>query len=260
MNRIDELFETRKQNILSVFFTAGFPSVDSTTEILRALEKAGVDMIEIGMPFSDPIADGPVIQRSSEIALQNGMSIQLLFNQLADIRKTVSIPILLMGYINPLLKFGVENFCDKCAEVGIDGIIIPDLPPDIFLESYSGVFNERDLYNIFLITPQMDEKRIRAIDSVSKGFLYLVSSHSVTGKRSGFTEEQLSYFRRIIKMDLKNPGLIGFGISDHETFRSACNMSNGAIIGSAFVRMLTETGGGIKNIRTFVNDLRQQVT
>jgi tryptophan synthase alpha chain len=257
MNRIDELFRTRRENILSVFFTAGYPSTDSVTEIIRDLAKAGVDMIEIGMPFSDPIADGPVIQRSSEIALQKGMSIKLLFNQLADIRKTVSIPLLLMGYINPVLKFGVANFCNKCAETGIDGVILPDLPPDIYINQYSGIFEKKDIYNIFLITPQMDYRRIRTIDSVSRGFLYLVSSFSITGMKGNFTEEQLSYFRRVSKMNLKNPGLIGFGISDKATFRSACDMANGAILGSAFVRMLTETGGGFENIKDFVNDLIQ---
>lgn len=257
MNRIDKLFRTRGNNILSVFFTAGYPSINSTIEIIRNLEKAGVNMIEIGMPFSDPVADGPVIQGSSEKALQNGMSINLLFKQLADIRKNVSIPLLLMGYINPVLKFGVENFCFKCAETGIDGVILPDLPPDIYLNQYSGIFKKKDLYNIFLVTPQMDEKRIRIIDSVSKGFLYLVSSYSITGMKGDFTEEQLSYFRRIREMNLKNPGLIGFGISDKKTFRSACDMAHGAIIGSAFVRMLTETGGGFENIKKFVDDIIQ---
>ena len=257
MNRIDELFRTRRENILSVFFTSGYPTINSTTDVIRDLAKAGVDMIEIGIPFSDPIADGPVIQRSSEKALQNGMSIKLLFNQLADIRKTVSTPLLLMGYINPVLKFGLENFCNKCVEIGIDGVIIPDLPPEIYLNQYSGIFEKRDLYNIFLITPQMDDNRIRIIDSISKGFLYLVSSHSITGMKGDFTEEQRSYFKRIREMNLKNPRLIGFGISDKETFSNACNMADGAIIGSAFVRMLTETGGGFRNIKEFVSDLKQ---
>jgi tryptophan synthase alpha chain len=257
MNRIDELFRTRRGNILSVFFTSGHPTINSTTDVIRDLAKAGADMIEIGIPFSDPIADGPVIQRSSEKALQNGMSIRLLFNQLADIRKTVSTPLLLMGYINPVLKFGLENFCNKCVETGIDGVIIPDLPPEIYLNQYSGIFEKRDLYNIFLITPRMDDNRIRIIDSISKGFLYLVSSHSITGMKGDFTEKQRSYFKRIRKMNLKNPRLIGFGISDKETFSSACDMADGAIIGSAFVRMLTETGGGFGNIREFISGLKQ---
>ena len=255
MNRVDELFRTNRKKILSVFFTAGYPSIDSTAEIIRDLARAGVDMIEIGMPFSDPIADGPVIQRSSEKALLNGMSVKQLFDQLTDIRKTVTIPLLLMGYINPVLKFGVENFCNKCTEIGIDGIIIPDLPPEIYLNQYSGIFEKKDLINIFLITPQTDDERIRWIDSISRGFLYLVSSHSITGMKGNFTEEQLSYFRRISKMNLKNPGIIGFGISDKKTFKSACDMADGAIIGSAFVKMLTETGGGFENIKKFVDDL-----
>jgi tryptophan synthase alpha chain len=257
MNRIDKLFSTHKKNILSVFFTAGYPSIDSTIDIIRDLAKAGADMIEIGMPFSDPVADGPVIQRSSEKALLNGMSIKLLFDNLTDIRKTVSIPLLLMGYFNPVLKFGVENFCHKCAETGIDGIILPDLPPDIYLNQYSGLFDKKDLYNIFLITPQMDENRIRMIDSCSKGFLYLVSSYSVTGMKNDFTKEHFSYFSRISEMNLKNPGLIGFGISDKKAFRDACDLAHGAIIGSAFVRMLTETGGGFENIKKFVDSLIQ---
>lgn len=257
MNRIDELFRTRRENILSVFFTSGYPTIDATAGIIRDLTKAGADMIEIGIPFSDPVADGPVIQRSSEKALQNGMSIKLLFNQLADLRKTVEIPLLLMGYINPVLKFGIENFCNKCAETGIDGVILPDLPPDIYLDQYSRIFEKNDLYNIFLVTPQMDDNRIRMIDSISKGFLYLVSSSSITGIKGDFTEGQRSHFKRIRKMNLKNPRLIGFGISDKETFRSACSMADGAIIGSAFVRMLTATGGGVENIKKFVDDLIQ---
>jgi tryptophan synthase alpha chain len=256
MNRIDELFRTCRENILSVFFTSGHPTINSTTDVIRDLAKAGADMIEIGIPFSDPIADGPVIQRSSEKALQNGMSVKLLFNQLVGIRKTVSTPLLLMGYINPVLKYGLENFCNKCVEIGIDGVIIPDLPPEIYLNQYSGIFEKRDLYNIFLITPQMDDNRIRIIDSISKGFLYLVSSHSITGMKGDFTEKQQSYFKRIREMNLKNPRLIGFGISDKETFSNACNMADGAIIGSAFVKMLTETGGGFRNIKEFVSDLK----
>ena len=256
MNRIDELFKTRKGKILSIFFTAGYPLIGSTTEIINDLARAGADMIEIGMPFSDPLADGSVIQSSSEKALQNGMSIRLLFKQLADIRDSIDIPLLLMGYINPVLKFGIENFCHKCAETGIDGVILPDLPPDVYLDQFSGLFEKYNLYNIFLITPQSDDERIRMIDSVSRGFIYLVSSYSITGMKGDFTEDQLSYFSRIRDMNLVNPRLIGFGISGKHTFRSACRMAHGAIIGSAFVRMLSENGGGFENIRKFVDDLR----
>jgi len=256
MNRIDKLFQNRQGDILSVFFTAGYPNLDSTGEIIMNLAKAGADMIEIGMPFSDPLADGPVIQGSSRKALQNGMSIKLLFKQLDGIRDRITIPMLLMGYINPVLKFGMENFCRKCSETGIDGIIIPDLPPDIFMDQFSGLFEKHNLYNIQLVTPQSDFERIRMIDSVSKGFLYLVSSFSVTGRKEGFTEYQMSYFKRIRDMNLKNPGLIGFGISDKRTFKEACSMAQGAIIGSAFVRMLNEDGSGFETIRAFVDRFR----
>lgn len=252
MNRIDGLFKSQRENILSVFFTAGYPSIDSAPEIIRDLERAGADMVEIGMPFSDPVADGPVIQRSSEKALLNGMTIKLLFDQLADIRKTVSIPLLLMGYINPVLKFGLEDFCKKCADTGIDGVIIPDLPPEIYHDQYYKIIEEKNLYNIFLITPQADEARIRYIDSMSKGFLYLVSSHSITGARADFSDEQLADFKRIRSMNLKNPQLIGFGISDQKTFGKACLYADGAIVGSAFVRVLTENGGGFEMINEFV--------
>ena len=252
MNRIDKLFRLKNKKILSVFFTAGHPTLDSTVGIIMNLEKAGADMLEIGMPFSDPIADGPVIQKSSVEALQNGMNIRLLFEQLEGIRKHVSIPLLLMGYINPVLKFGIEEFCHRCAETGIDGVILPDLPPEIYIEKYSRIFEENNLYNILLVTPQLSDERIRMIDSTGKGFNYIVSSYSTTGGRGSFTEEQLSYFRRLDEMKLKNPGLIGFGISDRETFETACNNARGAIIGSAFVKMLDENGVGPENIKKFV--------
>jgi len=184
------------------------------------------------------------------------MSISLLFEQLADIRKTVSIPLLLMGYLNPVLRYGVENFCCKCAETGIDGVILPDLPPEVYLEDYSGFFEKNNLYNIFLVTPQVSEERIRVIDSISKGFIYLVSSYSTTGTKGRFTDLQISYFKRISAMKLKNPRLIGFGISERKTFRTACENANGAIIGSAFVRMLEETGGSGEDIRRFVSKLK----
>jgi len=259
MNRIDKLFQDRRQNILSVFFTAGYPSSDSTGEIINDLAEAGVNMIEIGMPFSDPLADGPVIQESSKIALKNGMNTGLLFKQLTDIRKKITIPLLLMGYINPVLKFGMENFCANCAETGIDGVILPDLPPEIFLDRYSSLFEKYNLYNIFLITPQSDNERIRMIDKISKGFIYLVSSYSVTGIKEGFTANQISYFNRIKNMTLANPVLIGFGISGRGTFEAACSMANGAIIGSAFIRMLSEKDLSSNNIKQFVNEINLKV-
>jgi tryptophan synthase alpha chain len=256
MNRINKLFQTRGGNILSIYFTAGYPLIDSMAGIIKDLAISGVDMIEIGMPFSDPLADGPVIQKSSEEALRNGMNINLLFNQLANIRSEVTIPLLLMGYINPVLKFGMENFCRKCSETEIDGIILPDLPPEIYLEQYSGLFEKYNLHNIFLISPQSDDERIRMIDKISRGFIYIVSSSSTTGVKAGFSEDQISYFKKIKEMALVNPGLIGFGISGSDTFAEACRMSHGAIIGSAFVKMLGDKGAGSESIKKFVDKIR----
>lgn len=256
MNRIDKLFQKKNKNILSIYITAGYPMIDSTKEIIKYLSGSGVDMIEIGMPFSDPLADGPVIQESSAQALKNGMTIKLLFDQLADIRKTINIPLLLMGYINPVLRFGMDNFCRKCAETGIDGVILPDLPPELFSEQYSGLFEESGLYNILLISPQTDNERIRMIDGISRGFVYMVSSSSTTGIRRSFSEEQIAYFRRIREMNLQNPLLIGFGISDKESFDIACREADGAIIGSAFIKMLHEKGSGIEGIRRFINEIK----
>jgi tryptophan synthase alpha chain len=259
MNRIDKLFKESRRKILSVYFTAGFPSLRSAPDIIKSLEGAGADMIEVGMPFSDPLADGPVIQNSSREALNNGMNITLLFNQLAEIRKSVTIPLILMGYINPVLKFGVENFCRHCHEAGIDGIILPDLPPELFQKEYEALFESYNLYNIFLISPQSDDDRIRYIDKISKGFIYMVSSSSTTGVKKGFSEENKTYFRRINSMDLKNPRLIGFGISDNNAFEEACKVARGAIIGSAFVNMLGQEGSGSKNITTFIKKIRSGV-
>ncbi len=256
MNRIDKLFQKKRKNILSIYITAGYPLIDSTTEIIKYLSDSGVDMIEIGMPFSDPLADGPVIQGSSEQALKNGMNMKLLFDQLADIRKTINIPLLLMGYINPVLRFGMENFCRKCADTGIDGIILPDMTPEIYSEHYSGFFEESGLYNILLISPQTDNERIRMIDRISRGFIYMVSSSSTTGKRSSFSEEQIAYFNRIMGMKLHNPLMIGFGISDKESFDIACREASGAIIGSAFIKMLHEKGADPEVIRRFINEVR----
>ena len=205
MNRIDKLFNDKKKNILSVYFTAGYPHLDSTTVIIKALAEAGADMIEIGMPFSDPIADGPIIQHSNEKALQNGMSLKMLFNQLSKIRDEVKIPLLLMGYLNPVLQFGIANFCRYCKETGIDGVILPDLPPLVYSEQYLPFFEKSELCNILLITPQSDNERIRTIDKISHGFIYMVSSSSVTGIKGNFSDEQISYFKRVSEMDLKNP-------------------------------------------------------
>jgi tryptophan synthase alpha chain len=237
-NRITALFGRKDKNILSVYFTAGYPELNDTTTIIAELEKNGADLIEIGMPFSDPVADGPVIQQSSEIALKNGMTINLLFRQLTEIRKSVSIPLILMGYLNPVMQYGIEDFCRKCREIGIDGTIIPDLPIEIYEAEYKDIFEENSLSNIFLVTPQTMEERIRKIDSITTGFIYLVSSSSTTGAKVSVNEEQIAYFERIRKMDLQSKRLIGFGISDKPSFELASESANGAIIGSAFIKSL----------------------
>lgn len=255
-NRINHLFETKKENILSVYFTAGHPKLNDTVEIIKQLEKNGVDLIEIGMPFSDPTADGPTIQRSSETALKNGMSLKLLFEQLKDIRTTVKIPLILMGYINPVYQFGVEKFCEKCAETSIDGVILPDMPLDEYESFYKPFFEKHNLHNILLITPQTAEQRIRQIDAASSGFIYMVSSSATTGAGKKVTDFQQEYFDRIGKMNLKNPRLIGFGISDHATFENACKYASGAIIGSAFVKAIDSGTKIQKTISQFVNQIQ----
>lgn len=256
MNRINNLFETKKENILSVYFTAGFPNLNDTVEIIQLLEKNGVDLIEIGIPFSDPTADGPTIQRSSETALKNGMNLELLFNQLQNIRESVKIPLILMGYFNPVYQFGVERFCAKCAEIGIDGTILPDLPLNEFENEYKAFFAKNNLHNILLITPQTSENRIRQIDAASSGFIYMVSSSSTTGAGKKVEDFQQSYFQRIQNMDLKNPRLIGFGISDNATFTNACKYANGAIIGSAFVKSFKPELNLEESISQFVRDIK----
>ena len=252
MNRINQKLQEDKK-ILSIYFSAGYPSLNDTAQIIQDLEKNGVDMIEIGLPFSDPLADGPTIQASSTQALHNGMTTQVLFDQLKNIRKTVSIPLVIMGYFNPMLQYGVEEFCKQCAAIGIDGLIIPDLPVDVYANEYRAIFEKYGLINVFLITPQTSNERIRFIDSVSKGFIYMVSSASVTGSQSGFGAVQEAYFKRIADMNLKNPQIIGFGINNAETFNQASQFAKGAIIGSAFIKNLTENG--VSSIGKFVGDI-----
>ena len=252
MNRIHQILKENKK-LLSIYFTAGFPELNDTVTVIQDLEKNGVDMIEIGLPFSDPLADGPTIQDSSTKALKNGMTSELLFDQLKDIRKTVSIPLIIMGYFNPILQYGVEAFCKKCKEVGIDGLIIPDLPVDIYHSDYKSIFENYGLINIFLITPQTSDERIKYIDSVSNGFIYMVSSASTTGAKTGFGDEQTAYFKRIANMNLKNPQIVGFGISNKNTFEQATAYSKGAIIGSAFIKHLSNHG--IKAIEDFVKTI-----
>ena len=252
MNRIKRKLKENKK-LLSIYFSAGFPKIDDTVEIIKELEKNNVDFIEIGLPFSDPLADGPIIQDSSSKALKNGMNTNYLFNQLANIRNSVKIPLIIMGYFNPILQYGVEKFCKKCEEVGIDGCIIPDLPVQIFHENYKKIFDKYGLINIFLITPQTSENRIKYIDEVSDGFIYLVSSSSTTGGINGFGNEQLNYFKRISRMNLKNPLITGFGISDKKSFNEATAYSNGGIIGSAFIKYLKIKG--ISKIDKFVQSI-----
>jgi tryptophan synthase alpha chain len=255
MNRIDKLFKEKQSTILSVYFTAGYPNLDSTAGIIKTLADSGTDMIEIGMPFSDPMADGPVIQRSNDFALRNGMSVKLLFNQLSDIRKVTEIPLLLMGYLNPVIQFGVENFCRECKRTGIDGVILPDLPPLIYSEEYLSVFNKYNIYNILLISPQSSVERIKAIDLISRGFIYMVSSSGVTGTKASFSEDQKSYFKRVKDLKLRNPCLIGFGISNNETF-TAGKYARGGIIGSAFLKALDRDGDIKDLIRQFVTEIK----
>ncbi|MGL2993809.1 tryptophan synthase subunit alpha [Flavobacterium sp. TSSA_36] len=253
MNRIKHKLQEDKK-ILSIYFSAGYPNLNDTVQIIQDLEKNGVDMIEIGLPFSDPLADGPTIQASSTQALHNGMTTQVLFDQLKDIRKTVNIPLVIMGYFNPMLQYGVEKFCATCAEIGIDGLIIPDLPVDVYADEYKTIFEKYGLKNIFLITPQTSDKRIHFIDSVSDGFIYMVSSASVTGSSAGFGNTQEAYFQRIAQMNLRNPQVIGFGINNAETFQQATRFAKGAIIGSAFITYLKENGSA--DISNFIHSIR----
>lgn len=253
MNRINKKLQEDKK-LLSIYFTAGYPTLNDTVEVIERLEKSGVDMIEIGLPFSDPLADGPTIQASSTTALESGMTSEVLFNQLKDIRKTVSIPLVVMGYFNPMMQYGVEAFCKKCAEIGIDGLIIPDLPVQEYIDNYKAIFEKYGLINVFLITPQTSDERIRFIDEISDGFIYMVSSAAVTGSQSGFGNVQEEYFDRIAGMNLKAPQIVGFGISNSETFQQATKKAKGAIIGSAFIKHLTEKG--VVKIEEFVSSIK----
>ena len=238
MNRINQLFETKKKKALSIYFCAGYPEVDNTVAVIRALAENGVDMIEIGIPFSDPMADGVEIQQATNQALKNGMSLRRLFGQLKDIRKEINIPLLLMGYLNPIMLYGFENFCRSCVSCGIDGCIIPDLPFEDYLHDYKPIADKYDIKMILLITPETSEARIRLIDAHTDGFIYMVSSAATTGTQQSFDEQKLAYFQRIQAMSLRNPRMIGFGISNLGTFRMACEQASGAIIGSKFVTLL----------------------
>ncbi|HTH55224.1 MAG TPA: tryptophan synthase subunit alpha [Cyclobacteriaceae bacterium] len=256
MNRIDELFKRKKQNILSVFFTAGFPKLNDTVLVAKELESAGADMIEIGIPFSDPVADGPVIQESNKTALDNGMNVRLLLQQVTEIRKDVKLPIILMGYLNPVVQYGVEEFCTDAAKAGVDGVILPDLPLTEFENEYRHFFEKKNLRAIFLISPTTAESRIRDIDHASSGFVYAVSSSSTTGAKGEFSNEQIGYFEKLRLLKLKNPWLIGFGISNAAAFDVACRFASGAIVGSAFIQMLKASKNLGDGIHKFVKDIK----
>ncbi|MEJ6979973.1 tryptophan synthase subunit alpha [Pedobacter sp. P351] len=257
MNRINQLFEQKKENVLSIYFTAGYPDLNSTLDIAEALEKAGADFLEIGIPYSDPLADGPVIQNSSLKSIENGMTLKVLFQQLKDLRKRVTIPVLLMGYVNPILQYGVEKFCTSCKEVGVDGVIAPDLPMYEYEEMYKQSFKDNNLSNVFLITPQTSDERIHKIDELTDGFIYLLSSSSTTGKHLALTDVTEEYFTRLKGMNLKNPTMIGFGISDYNSFSKASQFANGAIVGSAFVKLLGDESY-MEKIPEFIGNLKTQ--
>ncbi|MDB4058505.1 tryptophan synthase subunit alpha [Flavobacteriaceae bacterium] len=254
-NRINTRMADPKK-VLSIYFTAGYPEKEDTTKVLQQLQDSGVDLVEIGLPFSDPLADGPTIQDSSTTALKNGMSTQLLFDQLKDIRKSIHIPLIVMGYFNPMLQYGVDAFLKECAQIGIDGIIMPDLPLAEYKQHYASMYEKYGIKNIFLITPQTSDARIREIDKASDSFIYLVSTASVTGSKSGFGPEQEAYFERIANMKLKNPLVVGFGIHDAHTFTQATKHTSGAIIGSAFIKTITEKG--LAGIAPFIQSLRPE--
>ncbi len=255
MNRINQLFESGKKDLLSIYFCAGAPSLDGTAQVIRTLEKNGVSMIEIGIPFSDPMADGPVIQSAATQALRNGMSLRLLFDQLKEIRQDVTIPLVLMGYLNPIMQFGFENFCQKCAACGIDGVIIPDLPFHDYQTQYRPIAERYDVKAIMLITPETSEERVHEMDTHTDGFIYMVSSASTTGAQKTFDKQKLDYFKKVNKMQLRNPCIVGFGISNQATFQAACEYARGGIIGSRFVALFDEEKDAERAIHRLKEDL-----
>ena len=254
-NRINKLFSQKKNNILNIYCTAGFPHLNSTVEVISALQNNGADIIELGIPYSDPIADGPVIQQSNMQALENGMTIHLLFEQLKNIRKSIHVPIILMGYLNPVMQYGFEKFCADAATAGVDGIILPDLPMYEFETQYQPIFEKYDLKFIFLVTPETGEERIRQIDKLSSGFVYAVSSSSTTGNTKAISEQE-TYFKKLKDMKLTNPLLVGFGIKDKNTFDAACTYTNGAIIGSAFINVIRDSAQLNDTIKDFINTIK----
>lgn len=256
MNRIKQLFNKKQKDILSIYFTAGYPNLADTSKIIKELEKNGIDLIEVGIPFSDPMADGPTIQESGTLALKNGMNLKLLFEQIKEVRKEVELPLLLMGYLNPIMQYGIENFCKKCKEVGVDGVIIPDLPFNDYSTKYKSIFETYDIKVIMLITPETSEERIRLIDENTDGFIYMVSSASTTGAQKSFDDKKVEYFQKINSMKLSNPRLIGFGISNKATLEVAQSYANGAIIGSKFITLLKDNKTIEKAVQELKNTLK----
>ena len=254
MTRIEELFKRKQQKVLNMYCTAGFPKLESTLEVMKSLQDNGADLIELGMPYSDPLADGEVIQQSSAVALKNGMTIAILFDQLKEMRSTITVPVILMGYMNPVIQYGFENFCARAAELGIDGLILPDLPMYEFETEYGEIIKKHNLNLIFLVTPETKEERVRRIDELSSGFLYAVSSSSTTGNNKDISEQE-PYFKKLQDMKLSNPILVGFGIRDKQTFESACKYTNGAIIASAYIKAL----GNGKDVSTVTKEFLQAI-
>lgn len=256
-NRITELLGKKKKNLLAIYYTAGFPRLEDTVPVAKYLSEAGADLIEIGIPFSDPVADGPTIQASNKVALDNGMNLRLLLDQVREIRRQgIEVPLLLMGYLNPVMQYGVDKFVKDASGAGIDGLIIPDMPVPEYEEEYRSLFEQHNLCNTFLISPTTSAERIRKIDAATRGFIYAVSASSTTGARGTFTDDQIAYFRRLKEMELQNPFLIGFGISNHETFATASQYSGGAIVGSAFINLLKDGENMEADVRTFVQELK----
>lgn len=253
LNRLTKLFENKRENLLTVYFTAGYPKLDDTETIICSLAESGANIIEIGIPYSDPLADGPVIQESGMAAIDNGMTLQVLFNQLTDIRTKTQVPLILMGYFNQLLQYGVDKFLDDCVKTGIDGLIIPDLPLMEYEQFYKDKLTQRNISISFLITPQTEESRIHKVDALSTGFIYVVSDSSTTGMKTGISSQQISYFERIKSLQLSTPQLIGFGISDRESYLTASKYANGAIIGSAFIKHLKGKNEVDKATEDFIN-------
>jgi tryptophan synthase alpha chain len=255
MNPLSELLNRKREKLLSIYFTAGFPEKNSTVKIIRSLQKHGIDFLEVGFPFSDPLADGPVIQETSQQAIKNGMSLDLLLDQLADAKSEITIPLILMGYLNPVLQTGMDNFCRKAALAGISGVILPDLPPMEYKEKYRKLFQNNNLNMIFLVTPETNPRRIKLIDSLGSGFIYAVSSSSTTGRQDAFTDEQTGYLERLRSMNLKNPVMTGFGIHNSNTLNTVWKYSSGAIIGTAYLKALMKNAGEDEAIKQLLDQL-----